>query len=183
MTERQEILLCAQCIEWMKLLRRIINRIHQIRVHANEAMKQLNNGEEPHPIFANASQVADHLLQNVALIPVLLTHIYKSCEFFTRQKGDELDQRIEHFSMLYNSEEIRNVRNVIEHLEEYLVGKGNKPELVIDIERHMGLSFGGPKGELFIGIFGRRYNIGNVIQSVFLLHDALHNHRERLCGR
>ena len=51
-----------------------------------------------------------------------------------------------------NSEEIRDVRNVIEHLEEYIVGKGNKPELVIDVERHMGLSFGGPKSELFIGI-------------------------------
>ena len=84
---------------------------------------------------------------------------------------------------MYISEEISDVRNVIEHLEEYIVGKGNKPELVTNVEIHMGLSFGGPKNELSIGIFGRRYNIGNVIQSIFSLHDALYTHRKSLCGR
>lgn len=66
--------------------------------------------------------------------------------------------------------------------EEYLVGKGRKPHLVIDVERHLSLSYGGSKNELFIGIFGKQYNIDNVIQNALSLYDSLNAYREQLCN-
>jgi len=144
-------------------------------------MQKASVRKAANPDFTSSAEIADNL-QDACLIPVILTHIYRASQLLKPNINSELNHKISRFANMYNSNDLQNIRNVLEHLEEYIVGKGHKPDLIVNSEPNPSFS-SGPGGELFLGIFGRRYNIGRAIQSALSLHDVIHAHREHLCGR
>lgn len=177
-TPRQEILLCNKCLEWMEILIEILNKTDDYKLKLLNYFIKFKGKDKSHQIDENYS-IQNHL-RDISIIPVLLTHIYNSCKFFKRDVDSPLEQKIKEFKISYESDEIRNVRNVIEHLEAYIAGRGRYPDLVVNIEQSIGFSFGGPPDEMSINVFGRRYYIYDVTQKVAMLKEEIINHKESL---
>lgn len=73
------------------------------------------------------------------------------------------------FRSLIASEELRDLRDVIEHGAEYIAGKGRKPELVQEPNNDW------PSGQMLdnkivrISVFGRGYNVSSAIYAAIQL--------------
>jgi hypothetical protein len=77
------------------------------------------------------------------------------------------------FRKLVASEELRNLRDVVEHSAEYIAGKGRKPELVQDPDADW------PSAQIIngkitrIAIFGRSYDVQTTILAAIEFVKAL----------
>jgi hypothetical protein len=72
------------------------------------------------------------------------------------QKGND-------FRKLVNSTKVRDLRDVLEHGADYILGKGNKPELMLDPDGDYPSVLMSNGKVVRITVFGRSYDITNVV--------------------
>ena len=86
---------------------------------------------------------------------------------------DDVAWRGKEFRRLVSSQDIRHLRNVLEHAAEYLAGHGKYPEMVVSIDDDWP-GFLGVNGRVQkIHVFGRQYEVEAVISAAFRLADVL----------
>ena len=75
----------------------------------------------------------------------------------------------------YEEQELKNLRDVLEHQAEYLAGSGRHQELVLDANSTVtfGAGSGGRQDEVWIYAFGREYRIGDLLRSAERLRRAV----------
>ena len=77
------------------------------------------------------------------------------------------------FREIMTSQELRNLRDIVEHSAEYIAGKGRKPELVQDPDKDWPSTLIVNEKVTRIGIFGRDYNVQTVILAAIEFFKAL----------
>lgn len=109
------------------------------------------------------------------LVPLSLRHID---EHLRQLKGsslwtDQVAALATEFWQEYNSEEIRNLRNLLEHSAEYVAGRGTKRELVEDPDDSWPGMLATDNRLVRITLFGRTYAVRSVITAAIALGKEL----------
>lgn len=79
----------------------------------------------------------------------------------------ELAKRGQNFRSIFGSNEIKDLRDVIEHSAEYLAGGGDKPKLVQDPDQDWPAISIAEGQALDVTLFGRRYHLQPAIDAAF----------------
>ena len=78
----------------------------------------------------------------------------------------------ERFFRAYNTADLKNLRDLLEHQADYVAGKGDKRHLVVDLKESV--SFGNDaSGKVWVSIFGRQCRVDPIVQAVAALEVAL----------
>ena len=79
----------------------------------------------------------------------------------------------ENFLAIFGSEELKDMRDVLEHAADYVVGKGRKPQLLVDPDQDWPSVLGLNKRVERITVFGKSYEVKTAILAAIELSKLL----------
>jgi hypothetical protein len=92
----------------------------------------------------------------------------------------QIKQAAKQFFSAYKSADVKNLRDLLEHQAEYIVGRGDKRHLVVDLKQSVSFGTDAPEEEqpLWVSVFGRKCRIDRIARAVAALDGALRQGRQ-----
>lgn len=180
MTDRQKLLITIEALKWINRLSQILQHISETDAcleRAYRRFKDTGHGRSLEPIqrFLSNGSVQDRMFE-LCLIPLILRQIDDHIRVLKSGWSGELAVKGKQYRKMFRGSEIRDLRNVLEHLADFLIGRGNEPNLMRKDEPDPSVQT--KDGEVIsMTLFGKRYMVRDLINAALDLIDPLTDYK------
>jgi len=136
-------------------------------------------------IAFKGERAPEEWLTDPHLLAIGIRQIERHLQYLEKEVGfrtTEIAQAAKQFFDVYNSTDVKNLRDLLEHQADYIVGKGEKPRLVVDMKQSV--SFGsdasGNEQAVWVSVFGWKCQVDSIVRAVAALEVALREGRQPL---
>jgi hypothetical protein len=102
-------------------------------------------------------------------------HLRRLKRMRTGFRTPHIAQAAKQFLVAYNTGDVNNLRHLLEHQAEYIVGGGKYRRLVVDL--HESIAFGSdstePEESVWVSVFGRKFRVDPIVRAAAALEVAL----------
>lgn len=168
-------LLERNILMWIVVVQKITSRLW---------LSEEELGKQIAAIAFKGERAPEEWITDAHLLAIGLRQIAEHLQYLKKVgfRTPEIRRAAKQFFAAYETADLKDLRDLLEHQAQYIAGKARKPHLVVDLKQSV--SFGndgqGEEQSLWVSVFGWKCGVDSVVRAVAALEGALREGRQPL---